>query len=357
MNQVKQGEMTATLPAAHAPLLSVRSLTTHFVQDDGVVRAVDEASFDIAMGRTLGIVGESGCGKSVTARSILRIEHPGRIVAGEIRLFPSNGTNGAEGVDLVQLPSDGKQIRSIRGAEIALVFQEPMTSFSPVHTVGNQLIEAIQLHRPLGNEPARARAVELLEQVGIPNPARRIDDYPFQLSGGLRQRAMIAMALACDPKLLIADEPTTALDVTTQAQILDLLRQLQRERNMSILLITHDLGVIAEMADDVVVMYLGRVVECGPVDDIFHAPKHPYTRALLTAIPSIHASPRTKLPVLSGSIPHPYNRPAGCPFHTRCPAFMPGVCDRAQPPTYTVGKDHEVSCFLYTAAEEERQPG
>jgi peptide/nickel transport system ATP-binding protein len=222
-----------------------------------------------------------------------------------------------------------------------------MTSFSPYHTVGNQMVEAIRLHSDLGKQEARNRAVELLRMVGIPRPERRIDEYSFQLSGGLRQRVMIAMALSSDPKILIADEPTTALDVTTQAQILDLLRQLQDEKGLAIILITHDMGVIAEMADDVAVMYLGRVVERGPVDDIFHAPKHPYTRALLRSIPSILADPRTKLATISGAIPHPYNRPPGCPFHTRCPEFMRGTCDVRPPLLQPVEPDHQVSCFLY----------
>jgi peptide/nickel transport system ATP-binding protein len=222
-----------------------------------------------------------------------------------------------------------------------------MTSFSPVHTIGAQLIEAVMLHNAIKPKEARARGIEALRSVGIPKPERRIDEYSFELSGGLRQRAMIAVALSCDPRLLIADEPTTALDVTTQAQILDLLRKLQRERGMAIMLITHNLGVVAEMADDVVVMYLGRVVEKGNVDDIFHDPKHPYTKALLQSIPSIDSVPRQKLPTITGTIPHPFNRPAGCPFHPRCPSFMPGRCDTAQPVLTAAGEGRQVSCFLY----------
>jgi peptide/nickel transport system ATP-binding protein len=216
-----------------------------------------------------------------------------------------------------------------------------------VHTVGNQIIETVRLHRPVSEREARERAIESLRQVGIPKPERRVDEYAFELSGGLRQRAMIAVALACDPRLLIADEPTTALDVTTQAQILDLLRQLQRQRQMAIMLITHNLGVVAEMCDDVVVMYLGRVVEQGPADDIFHAPKHPYTKALLRSIPSIQSTPRVKLPTITGSIPHPYNRPSGCPFYPRCSQFMPGTCDKAEPDLLAVTARQRVSCFLY----------
>ena len=328
----------------HEILLSVRNLKTYFFQDEGTVKAVDGTSFDVHAGQTLGVVGESGCGKSVTAQSILRIiERPGRIVEGEITLHRVNGDE----IDLAQLRSNSREMRAVRGAEIGLVFQEPMTSFSPVHTVGNQIIEAIKLHCDANKHQARERAVEILGQVGIPRPDRRIDEYAFELSGGLRQRAMIAAALSCDPRLLIADEPTTALDVTTQAQILDLLRQLQERRGMAIMLITHNLGVIAEMADDVAVMYLGRVVEVGSVDDLFHAPKHPYTRALLRSIPSIESVPRVKLPTISGSVPHPYNRPSGCPFHPRCEDFMPGTCDQQEPILQPVNERQKASCFLY----------
>jgi peptide/nickel transport system ATP-binding protein len=330
------------------PILSIHDLKTYFYQDEGIVRAVDGVSFDVHPGKTLGIVGESGCGKSVTARSILRIvDRGGRIVGGEIWLRRSQHNGQVDEIDLAALSENGRQIRAIRGEEIALIFQEPMTSLSAYHTVGNQIIEAIRLHKPLSRKEAREQAIELLRVVGIPRPERRIDEYSFQLSGGLRQRVMIAMALACDPKVLIADEPTTALDVTTQAQILDLLRQLQAEKGLSIILITHDMGVIAEMADDVVVMYLGRVVEQGPVDAIFHTPKHPYTRSLLRSIPSILAQPRTKLATIAGSIPHPYDRPSGCPFHPRCAEFMQGVCDVREPGLQTVGGEQVVSCFLY----------
>jgi len=250
-------------------------------------------------------------------------------------------------VDLAQLTPNGADMRAIRGAEIALIFQEPMSSFSPVHTIGNQLIEAILLHQRVSKREARARALEVLRHVGIPLPEQRLDAYAYQLSGGLRQRAMIAMALSCNPSLLIADEPTTALDVTTQAQILDLMRRLQHEYGMAIMLITHDLGVVAEMADDVVVMYLGRVVEQAPVDEIFYAPKHPYTQALLRSIPHIRLKPREHLASIAGFVPHPYNRPPGCPFHPRCVSFMPGVCDRHEPDLQQIEAKHAVSCFLY----------
>ncbi|HEY7577733.1 MAG TPA: ABC transporter ATP-binding protein [Acetobacteraceae bacterium] len=327
------------------PILSVRDLHTHFFADEGVVRAVDGTSFDLYQGRTLGIVGESGCGKSVTARSILRIvERPGRIVSGEILLRRADG----RGVDLVQLASDGTEMRAIRGGEIGLVFQEPMSSLSAFHTVGNQLIEAIRLHSSLSKPAARRRAIELLGMVGIPRPEQRVDAYSFELSGGLRQRVMIALALAAEPRILIADEPTTALDVTTQAQILDLLRRLQQERGLAVILITHDMGVIAEMADDVVVMYLGHEVEKGPVDAIFHAPRHPYTRSLLRSIPSVLATPRARLATIAGSIPHPYARPAGCPFHPRCSEHIAGVCEKAFPAEVAIAPRHDVACHLYT---------
>ena len=332
--------------SAAAPILSVRELRTYFHLPEGVVRAVDGVSFDVHPGRTVGVVGESGCGKSITARSILGIvDRPGRIESGEIWLHSADAQT--DPIDLVRLAPNGEQMRAIRGKEIALIFQEPMASFSHYYTVGNQIMEAILQHSDASKEEAHARAIELLRTVGVPQPERRVDEYPFQLSGGLRQRVMIAMALACDPRVLIADEPTTALDVTTQAQILDLLSGLQEQRGLALILITHDMGVIAEMADDVVVMYLGRAVEKGCVDDIFHAPKHPYTRALLRSIPSITAAPRTKLATLGGSIPHPFNRPAGCPFHPRCPDFMTGVCNSAVPPVLAENHGREVCCFLY----------
>ena len=323
------------------PILSVRNLETQFFGPEGVVRAVDGVDFDVFEGRTLGVVGESGCGKSVTARSILRIvERPGRVVGGQILLRPADG--GAP-VDLLKLPE--AEMRSVRGGEIALIFQEPMASFSQYHTVGNQITEAIRLHMHLDKRAARARAIELLDMAGVPQPSRRIDEYPFQLSGGLRQRVMIAMALACDPRVLIADEPTTALDVTTQAQILDLLRELQAKRGLALILITHDMGVIAEMANDVVVMYLGRAVESGSVKEIFGAPRHPYTRALLRSIPTVLAKPRTRLSTIAGSIPHPFNRPKGCPYHPRCSEIIGTVCETAEPPP--IGDaSREVRCFL-----------
>jgi len=332
-----------------APLLSVRNLKTYFSQDEGTVKAVDGVNLELYPGATLGVVGESGCGKSVTARSILRIvDRPGRIVDGEIQ-FRRPAADGASGrlVDLARLAANGPEMRSIRGAEIALIFQEPMSSFSPVHTVGNQIVEVIQLHQRISRRDARDRAIDMLKRVGVSSPEERVDQLSNQLSGGLRQRAMIAMALSCNPTLLIADEPTTALDVTTQTQILDLMRRLQREDGMAIMLITHDLGVVAEMATDVAVMYLGRVVEQAPVDAIFHAPRHPYTRALLRSIPRMRARSRERLTPIAGAVPHPYDRPTGCPFHPRCAEFLAGRCDREAPSLKPVGDRHAVSCFLY----------
>jgi len=345
-------EIATSLP--RPTLLSVRNLKTYFPQDEGTVKAVDGVSFDLYPGATLGIVGESGCGKSVTARSILRIvDRPGRIVEGEIQFRRPAGDGGAgrgQVVDLTKLAPNGPEMRAIRGAEIALIFQEPMSSFSPVHSVGNQIIEAILLHQQVSRRDARAMTIEALRRVGVSSPEERVDQLSNQLSGGLRQRAMIAMALSCNPTLLIADEPTTALDVTTQTQILELMRQLQQEDGMAIMLITHDLGVVAEMATDVAVMYLGRVVEQAPVDAIFHAPRHPYTRALLRSIPRIRSRSNERLTPIAGSVPHPYDRPPGCPFHPRCASFMPGVCDRREPELQQIDDKHAVSCFLYAEA-------
>ncbi len=339
----------------HDALLSVRNLKTYFHLDEGLVRAVDGVSFDVYPGQVVGIVGESGCGKSVTVKAVLRILEPtARIEEGEI-LFRREGDDVSPGevVDLTELRANSEEMRSIRGAQIALIPQEPMAAFSPVHTIGDQIVEAIMLHEPLNTQRAREAAISAFRDVGISMPEQRIDSYSWQLSGGLRQRAMIAMALSCHPRLLIADEPTTAIDVTTQAQILRLLKALQRDYNAAIIFITHDLGVIAQMADYVVVMYLGRVMEKGPVDDIFHSPKHPYTRALLRSIPSVQTTSRVKLPTIAGSIPHPLNRPPGCPFHPRCPDYMPGVCEQTVPSVQPVGETQHVSCYLYHRIAEE----
>jgi len=342
-----------------SPLLSVQDLMTYFFMDEGIVKAVDGVSFDVYPGQVVGIVGESGCGKSVTIKSILRIvEMPGRIIGGEL-LFrrqnktPKGADAGGQVIDLAQLKANGKQMRSIRGGEIALIPQEPMAAFSPVHTIGNQIVEAIQLHQPVTKGKADHVAIERLREVGVPNPEQCMDAYSWELSGGLRQRAMIAMALSCNPRLLIADEPTTAIDVTTQAQVLNLLRSLQQQHDTAIIFITHDLGVIAQLADYVVVMYLGRLMETGPVDDIFHNPQHPYTKALLKSIPSVHLQSRTVLPTIEGSIPHPFNRPPGCPFHPRCSEFMPDTCNQKMPSLQPVNDRQSASCFLYHEEAEE----
>jgi peptide/nickel transport system ATP-binding protein len=309
-------------------------------------------TFDVYPSQIFGIVGESGCGKSVTMKSVLRIvEPPGRIVTGQILLDSASRLGGAAAIDLARLDANGKQMRAIRGAEIALIPQEPMSSFSPVHTVGDQIVEAILLHQPVNKRAACEIAVRMFKDVGIPMPEQRLGEYSWQLSGGLRQRAIIAMALSCGPRLLIADEPTTAVDVTTQAQVLRLLRRLQTETNAAIIFITHDLGVIAQMADDVMVMYLGLVMEQGPVDAIFHAPRHPYTQALLRSIPSIDSPSHVNLPTISGSIPHPFNKPHGCPFHPRCPQAIAGKCDVRTPALQPVGKDQQAACFLYSDVE------
>ena len=339
------------------PLLSVEDLRVHFFLDEGVVRAVDGVSFDVFPGQVLGIVGESGCGKSVTTRAVLQlVDRPGRIVSGRMvfRPRPIAGTDRAP-IDLARLAARGAEMRAIRGAEIALIPQEPMAAFSPVHTVGEQIAEAILLHQrqwrpkgpPVSRREAREMTVDLLRDVGVSMAPERLDAYSWQLSGGLRQRAMIAMALSCQPRLLIADEPTTAIDVTTQAQILALLRELLERRGTAIIFITHDLGVIAQMAQHVLVMYLGRVVESGPVDDIFLGPRHPYTRALLRSIPGAQATSRAPLPVIAGSLPHPFNRPSGCAFHPRCPEALAGVCARQVPRLLPVGPRQSASCFLY----------
>lgn len=325
-----------------APILRITDLKTSFHQDEGVIKALDGVNLDVYPGKTLGIVGESGCGKSVTARSILRIlDRSARIDSGQIWL---NDGVDPEPVDLVSLPAEGPQIRSVRGGRIALIFQEPMTSLSPFYTIGSQIIEVILKHRKVSKKEAREMAIHYMNEVGIPQPSRRIDSYSFQLSGGLRQRVVIAMALAGDPKVLIADEPTTALDVTTQAQILDLLLRIQQENNLALILITHDMGVVAEMCDDVAVMYLGRVVEHAPVRAIFRSPEHPYTRLLLRSIPDIRAAPKSKLPTIEGSVPHPYMRPQGCPFHPRCPIAQPGLCDSTMPSEVQLPEGNRVSC-------------
>jgi oligopeptide/dipeptide ABC transporter ATP-binding protein len=319
-------------------LLAVDGLRTHFFTQDGVVKAVDGISFSIRHGETLGIVGESGCGKSITALSVMRlIERPGRIVEGSIRLGDR---------DLLALSDE--EMRDVRGNAISMIFQEPMTSLNPVYTCGDQISEAISLHEGIPRKQATEQAIQMLGQVGIPDPKRRASEYPHQLSGGMRQRVMIAMALSTNPELLIADEPTTALDVTIQAQILELMKTLRERNRMAIMLITHDLGVIAEMADDVVVMYAGKVVEAAEVTTIFERPHHPYSQGLLASIPRM-GERRLRLEVIQGTVPNPLNLPPGCLFKRRCPHAMP-VCETA-PPLQEIGPGHVSRCWLTAAGE------
>ena len=329
--------MTQPHDDSDAPILELKGLRTYFFTDQGVVRSVDGVSYAIPRGQTLGVVGESGCGKSVTSLSIMGLvpSPPGRIVGGAIRF---------EGRDLTKLREP--ELRAIRGNAISMIFQEPMTSLNPVYTVGDQIIEAIMLHERVEYEEARAKTLKMLEKVGIPAPESRIDEYPHQMSGGMKQRVMIAMALACNPTLLIADEPTTALDVTIQAQILDLLKELQDEFGMSILMITHDLGVVAETCDHVVVMYAGQVVEQASVFDLFDTPRHPYTRALFRSLPDIGGLSQERLEVIEGLVPSPLNFPTGCRFRTRC-RYATERCAQL-PPLVEVAVGHQVACH-YTA--------
>jgi oligopeptide/dipeptide ABC transporter ATP-binding protein len=316
-------------------ILVVKDLTTHFFTDKGVVKAVDGNSFVLKEGQTLGIVGESGCGKSITAMSILNlIEKPGKIVRGSIQF------NGEE---LVGIPD--KKMRTFRGNDISMIFQEPMTSLNPVFRVGDQIGESLVLHQKLSKKEAHAKAIDLLNLVGIPRAEKVVRDYPHQLSGGMRQRVMIAMALACNPKVLIADEPTTALDVTIQAQILSLMNDLQKKTNTAIMLITHDLGVVAQMATDVLVMYAGKIVEAGTAIDIFDTPKHPYTVGLLESIPSLDDE-KERLNSIEGVVPNPFELPTGCYFAPRCKDVMER-CLTEQPGDYEVGQGHTAKCFLF----------
>jgi len=323
-------------------LLDVKNLHTHFETREGLVCAVEGVSFYLDRGELLGLVGESGCGKSMTALSIMRlVASPGRIVAGEI-LF--------DGKNLLQLSN--AEMRAVRGNDIAMIFQDPMTSLNPVFTVGEQIAEALRLHRALSRKEAHAAAIEAMREVSIPDPALRADDYPHQLSGGMRQRVMIAMALACDPKLLIADEPTTALDVTIQAQILDLLNQLRKTRELAVLLITHDLGVVAEVAERVAVMYTGKIVEESPVDELFARPKHPYTEGLLRSVPKLTAKDVAKaerLQTIEGTVPKPTALPPGCHFEPRCQYRMPR-CKEGEIPLYEVMTGVQVRCVLFDPA-------
>lgn len=330
-------------------LLEVKNLETQFPTRAGLVRSVNDISFYIEEGELLGLVGESGCGKSITALSIMRlISPPGKIAAGEIAF---------KGENLLKASED--RMREIRGNDIAMIFQDPMTSLNPVFTIGEQIAEALRLHRKLDKKQAWAAAIEAMKEVAIPDPSRRVNDYPHQLSGGMRQRVMIAMALACDPELLIADEPTTALDVTIQAQILELLNELRQSRKLAVLLITHDLGVVAEVADRVAVMYTGKIVEESGVDEIFADPKHPYTQGLLRSVPKMREKEFVKEPRLQtimGTVPSPTNLPAGCHFAPRC-SFKKEICEQGEIRLYQLENEVKVRCILYDGKDTEREKG
>ena len=325
-------------------LLDVKNLRVSFRTDEGIVQAVDGIDFAVQRGRTLGIVGESGSGKSVSVSALMRLLPRNALLdeGSSIQLTRKNG----QVVDLARLGNRSREIRAVRGGEIAMIFQEPMASFSPVYSVGNHMVEAIRLHRQMSKSEAKAYAIDLLHRVGIANPAQRFDQYPFELSGGMRQRAMIAIALSTGPSLLIADEPTTALDVTIQAQILDLMRELQAEFNMAIIFITHDLGVIAQVADEMIVLYLGQVMERGSVREIIQDPQHPYTRSLLRAIPRLDKIGEPLI-AIGGSLPSPLARPAGCPFHTRCSEAIDNLCNVQSPARTILSPGREVTCFLH----------
>lgn len=350
------------------PLVQIQNLRIEFDVRAGVIKAVDGVSFDIYRGQTLGVIGESGCGKSITARAILQmVPKPGKITGGQVLYHRRpRGSTQTDVINISKLDPDGQTIREIRGGEIGMIFQEPMSSLTPVYTagshideavslhrltpfrkVGDQLTEAIQAHKKIDKEESRAIAVEMLRRVGIPKPEQRVDSYPHQLSGGQRQRVMIAIALSCGPVMLIADEPTTALDVSIEAQILDIMREMQANENMAIMFITHNLGVIAEMAQEIVVMYMGKQVERATTIDLFYEPKHPYTKALLQSIPKVGRKTGVRLASIEGMVPDPFNLPTGCVFHPRCPSFMPGKCDKIAPTWKQLVGDHWVSCLLY----------
>ena len=345
-------------------LVEIKDLHTNFYLTEGVVRAVDGVDMKIQRGKTIGVVGESGCGKSVTSLSLMSLLPPAaKIESGEILYYKKTDPKGDGGVitcvDIAKLNPNGREMRSIRGNEISMVFQEPMTAMIPVRTIGQQIMEAITLHRGVTNKQARELTIDILRKVRMPRPEKVVDDYPFQLSGGMRQRAVIAMALSCNPSLLIADEPTTALDVTTEAQILDLMRSLQNDLGMAIMYITHNLGVVAEMASEVAVMYLGKIVEQTDVQSIFFEPLHPYTRGLLSSIPHLdesilHPNRGRRLNVIKGMVPDPYSRLQGCPFHPRCPEMIPNVCDRVVPTVTEAKKGHLVRCHLYGESQAEK---
>jgi oligopeptide/dipeptide ABC transporter ATP-binding protein len=336
-------------PTENLPLVEVDDLRIEFRTEGGIIHAVNGVSFAIASGKTLALIGESGCGKSVTSLAMLNlVRPPGRISSGSINF---NGSGARQ--DIVAWKPNSEPMRRFRGASVAMIFQEPMTSFDPLFTMGEQITEMVRAHQPkIDAAGARAIAVDMLRRVRLPNPETLVDRYPHQLSGGMRQRVMIAMALCCGPQLLIADEPTTALDVTTESQILDLLRQLQDEFGMAMLFVTHDLAVASEMADEIAVMYLGYIVEQGPAAEVLRNPSHPYTQALLNSIPKIDDEPAGRLQAVRGMVPTPDEMPSGCPFRTRCDSFMPGLCDRRLPELYDIGDAHAARCFLVDPAFE-----
>ena len=325
----------------HDNVLEIKDLKTYFYGEEGELPAVDGVTFSVRRGRTLAVVGESGCGKSVTSFSVLRlIQEPGKIVSGSIALYPQNGKK----IEITSLSPKSDELYHLRGGLVSMIFQEPMTALSPVHSIGNQVCEAIRLHQSVNKQQAEQQATEMLDKVGIPNAAQRMRQYPHELSGGMRQRVIIAMALVCKPELLIADEPTTALDVTIQAQVLGLIKQLQKDLGTSVLFVTHDLAVVAQVADEVAVMYLGRIVERGTVRDVMKNPIHPYTSALLKSLPGL-GQPGQPLPSITGSVPFLTEIPPGCPFHPRCPYAEVGRCDTGRPPELReVATGHFAAC-------------
>jgi len=326
-------------------MLEVENLSISFRTDEGLITPVQGVSFSVEKGKTLGLVGESGSGKSISTKALMRLLPGNSTLSPETRIRYT-AKDGRE-IKIDEVKPGARALRKLRGGEIGMIFQEPMASFSPVYTVGNQMIETIRLHRGVGKREARDLAVEMLDKVGISNAPERIDQYPHELSGGMRQRAMIALALSAGPALLIADEPTTALDVTIQAQVLELMRDLQRDLGMAMIFITHDLGVIAQIADEVAVMYLGTIVERGPTRDVIRSPRHPYTQGLLKAIPSVDKL-HDRLSPVPGDIPSPSERPSGCPFHTRCSEALTGLCDRTVPDEISPAPDRAVRCWLHT---------
>lgn len=333
------------------PLLTVQDLKIRIQMENGIMNAVDGVDFNIYKGKTLGLVGESGCGKSLTSRSIISINPKECETSGTIT-YNSDSELALHGLNLLSLKPTGKQIRSIRGRKISMIFQEPMTAFSPMYTIGNQIMEAIRIHQTKNKKEAKKIALEMLSKVGISDQAKRFDQYPHEFSGGMRQRAMISMALSCNPEILIADEPTTALDVTIQAQVLELMKSLQAEFGMAILLVTHDLGIIAEMCDEVAVMYLGRIVEQAPMREIFNNPKHPYTKGLLKSMPRLGGNKSKRLDSIEGSVPMPINMPPMCGFYDRCKDRIEGVCNRQTVPKTAISDQHMVRCFLYADQRE-----